>query len=102
MTSLQILFAEGKTKPAIPEKLFHRYPAISSDLKIHSGYPHIKGTRILVLDIFRALMKGTSLNSISKEFKSMNITVKRESLEEAYRFTVDWLHYLNEKEISKA
>jgi len=52
--TLQVLFPENNSIPQIPNKLFQDFPNIVSDPEIHSGWPHIKGTRILAMDIFRA------------------------------------------------
>lgn len=98
MTSMKALFTEGKKRPSIPQELFNTFPHISSDPEIRSGWPHIKGTRVLVTDIFRAQIKGYSFDTLLSDLNSMGIKIKKIALEEAYRFTIEWLHYLNEKE----
>jgi uncharacterized protein (DUF433 family) len=97
MTSLQALFTEGKKKPTIPTKLFTAFPLISSDPAILSGWPHIKGTRVLVTDIFKAQIKGYSYDSLISDFNSMGVKINKSALKEAYLFTIEWLHCLNEK-----
>ncbi|PIZ63969.1 hypothetical protein CO051_03710 [Candidatus Roizmanbacteria bacterium CG_4_9_14_0_2_um_filter_39_13] len=98
MTSLNALFNEGEHLPLIPSKLLRSFSFISTDPKIRSGWPHIKNTRVLVTDIFRAQVRGNTIESMVKDFKSMGIKINSEALEEAYKFTLEWLHYLNEKE----
>ena len=98
MTSLNALFNEGKTVPIVPNKLLKSFTYIATDPAVRSGWPHIKNTRILVTDIFRAQVKGNSPEALLKDFEEMGVKVKRSALDEAYRFTVEWLFYLNERE----
>lgn len=98
MTSLNALFNEGENLPSIPNKLLRSFTFISTDPKIRSGWPHIKNTRILATDIFKAQVRGITVESMVKDFKSMGIKINREALEEAYKFTLEWLYYLNGKE----
>lgn len=91
--TLQVLFSEGNNIPQIPNKLFEDYPNIKIDPKIQGGWPHIKGTRIVATDIFRAQVAGNSLQKMIMEFREMGSTVTEEQLEEAFRFTLAWLSY---------
>lgn len=100
MTSIQALFSEGKI-PYLPKELLEKFSSISTDPKIHSGWPHIKGTRILATHVFRAQVKGYSFESMLRDFRKMDVKLTKIELEEAYRFTIEWLHYLNEKEGKK-
>ena len=100
--TLQILYPEGKSIPTIPRNLITNFSNIICDSDIHSGWPHIKGTRILATDIFRSQVQGYSLNNMIMEFKEMGVLVSKEQLEEAFLFTLEWLRYsLNEEKNSK-
>lgn len=91
MSLQQILTFQGNLPP-VPKKLLLDYPNIAINPEIHSGLPHIKGTRILAFDIFRSQVKGHSINSMILDFKTMGVIVSEKQLEEAVRFTLDWLH----------
>lgn len=99
---LQIFFPEQNTLPFMSKKLFSEYPSIKSDPDIHSGWPHIRGTRILASDVLRAQIQGYSIEAMRMQFQEMGVSVKNEALTEACRFTIEWMHILNEKEASKA
>ncbi|KKR31348.1 MAG: hypothetical protein UT63_C0073G0014 [Candidatus Gottesmanbacteria bacterium GW2011_GWC2_39_8] len=102
MHTYQIFSVEGNEIPFIPKKLFSEYPDIVSDLNIHSGWPCIKNTRIKATDIFMAqVLKGYGIEKMVLDFKSMSIKVTKKELEEACRFTIEWLHALNEKKTTK-
>lgn len=101
MTSLNALFSEGKSAPAVPQKIIKSFRYISIDPQIRSGWPHIKNTRILVTDVFKAQVKGSSFESLLSDFKEMGIKIDKKALEEAYMFTIEWLHYLNAKKTSR-
>ena len=79
--ALQILFPEKKQLPIIPKRLFSQFPNIVSDPGIHSGWPHIKGTRILAPDIFRAQVQGYSLDKMIMEFSEMGVKITEKQLE---------------------
>ena len=99
MTSINALFTEGN--PKIPKKIIESYPYIVIDQSVNSGWPHIKNTRILATDIFKAQVKGYSYNSLIEDFKSMGVQINKKALEQAYMFTIEWLHYLNAKKNSR-
>lgn len=98
---LQVFFPEYNTLPFMPKKLFSEYLSIVSDPDIHSGWPHIKGTRILASDVLRAQIQGYSIEAMLMQFQEMGVYVKKEALTEACRFTIEWMHSLNEKETPK-
>ena len=101
MSIANVLFPTGKYEANLHvNNIFSKYPNVVSDYKIHSGWPHIKGTRILASDIFRAVAKGSTYNDLIMDFKQMDISVSKGALEEAVRFTIDLLHYFNEKKTS--
>jgi len=87
----KILFPEGDVIPQLPIDLQTEFPHIITDQEIHAGWPHIKGTRILAIDIFRAQVKGYSFSKMIMDFKEMGITVSEKELLEAFRFIVEWL-----------
>ena len=97
----QILSPEGDLIPHIPTKFQAEFPHVVSDPHIHGGWPHIKGTRILAMDIFRAQVKGYSFNKMIMDFKEMGIKVSEQELKEAFRFILEWLRYVDEKESAK-
>lgn len=73
----------------IPQSLFTKYQHISIDPDIQSGMPHIKGTRITVLDVFLAQLEGNSIESMIFEYKKMGIDVSRKQLLEAFEFAAE-------------
>ncbi len=87
----QILSQEGDLIPSIPTSLQATFPHIVTDPAIHAGWPHIKGTRILAVDVFRAQVKGYSSTQMIMEFKEMGVSVSEKELDEAFRFTLEWL-----------
>lgn len=98
MTMLQVLFPETITLPYISKNLFQQFPNITSDPKIHAGWPVIKGTRILATDIFRAQVEGHSVSELTMQFKEMGIkNISKDILNEAFRFTIKWMNSLDEK-----
>ena len=97
----QILFPNGDTVPPIPAKFQTAFPHIITDPGIHAGWPHIKGTRILAIDIFRAQVKGYSFNKMLMDFKEMGITVSEIELKEAFKFILEWWIYIDGKESAK-
>lgn len=101
MTIIQVFFPENNILPFLSRQLFDRFPYITSDPTIHSGWPHIKGTRILASDILRGIIQGYSLETMIMQFKEMGIKVSKEALIEACKFTVEWMYLLNEKKTSK-
>ncbi len=101
MTMMQVFFPEESKLPYLPKSLFSKYGCIVSDPAIHSSWPHIKGTRILASDILRAQIQGYSLQKMIMQFKEMGISVDKEALIEACKFTIEWMHLLNEKKSPK-
>lgn len=101
MSLFQAFFQENKLLTAIPSSLFANFPQITTNPDIHSGLPHIKGTRILATDVFRAQIQGYSFDQMLMEFKEMEVPVSKSQLEQAFSFTVELLHLFNEKEASK-
>lgn len=99
---MQVFFPKENTRLSLPKNLFSEYKYISSDPAIHAGWPHIKSTRILASDILRAQIQGYSLDTMILQFKEMGISVTKGALIEACKFTIEWMHILNEKESSKA
>ena len=102
MTSLNALFNEGRRVPTIPTELIDSFSYIAVDPKIRSGWPHIVNTRILATDIFKAQVKGITHESLLADFKDLGVKIDKKALEEAFIFTLRWMHYLDEKETSKA
>lgn len=102
MTSTQVFFPKENSLPSIATKLLNQFPNIAIDPDIHSGWPHIKGTRVLATDILRAQIQGYSLETMIMEFKEMGVKVTKEQLVEACRFTIKWMNYLDEKKASKS
>lgn len=101
MISFNLLFTEG-SPPRIPKKLIRSYPAIAISPRIRSGWPHIKNTRILATDIFRAQVKGSTYATLLEDFRGMGVKINKEAFEQAYGFTIEWLNYLyNAKKGSK-
>ena len=54
---------------------------IVADPEICHGKPIFKGTRILVSDVLELLAAGESLETIVKEYPSLNADMIREALE---------------------
>jgi uncharacterized protein (DUF433 family) len=103
MTATQI-FNQGSTEiPNFPINIWRNYPHIISDPEIHSGWPSIKGTRIIATDILRSQIEGYTLDAMLMEFKQLGAKVTKEMLQEAIDFSIDWLHFLkNEKTSNRA
>lgn len=88
-----ILFPEtGERLPIPPSYLLAKFKSITTTPEIHSGLPHIKNTRILAADIFRAIVKGYSYERILMDFKEIGVSVSKRDLEDAFNFTVSWLN----------
>lgn len=95
MSLANILSYEGKFNLKLPSSFVNRFPNINLDPNIHSGRPHIKGTRVLAADIFKAnAIKGYSLGKIRMEFKEMGIDLDEKILDEAISFTLSLLQYI--------
>lgn len=101
MTSLQLLFSQHNKAPNVPDRLLKTYRYISVNKNIHSGWPHIKNTRILTLDVLKASLRENSIDTMLLGYSELGINVKKQAIEEALQFTIDWLHEVNEKTSSK-
>lgn len=101
MTLFRAFFQENKLLTTLPSSLYVKYPHITTDAGVHSGLPHIKNTRILTSDVFRAQIQGYSLNQMLMEFKEIGVPVSKQELEEAIGFTIELLNIFNEKDSSK-
>jgi uncharacterized protein (DUF433 family) len=102
MSMMQVFYPESNLLPSLPPSILSRYHFINRDPQIHGGWPHIKGTRILASDIFRAQIQGHSLEDIRMQFMEMGVKVSKEALMEACSFTLEWMFHLNETSTTKA
>ncbi len=95
MIHLQALFQELGVIPQLNKNLLSKYPDIAIDPEIQSGWPCIKGTRVRVIDIFRATVKGYSNKKIIMQFQEMDVKLTNEQLNQAFSFTLEWINSLN-------
>lgn len=98
----EILFPNSHTKPKISQNLLQKYTNIAVNPQIHSGWPHIQNTRILAVDIFRAIVKGYTYERITMDFKEMGVRVTKIELEDAFNFTLSWLNEASNEREKKA
>lgn len=99
---LQVLFPEKTNLPYLSNNLLQQFPEIVSDPNIHSGWPVIKGTRILATDIFRAQVEEHSAEELILQFKEIGIKhITSNIINEAVRFTLKWMSSLDEKKSQK-
>lgn len=101
MTATQIFNQGDMDIPKFPINIWKIYPNIISDPQIHSGWPSIKGTRIIATDILRSQVEGYSLDAMIMEFKQIGATVTKKMLQEAIDFSIDWLHFLKNETTSR-
>lgn len=101
MDYAQLIHANKDILRFIPRGLLSDYKSIATNPEIHGGQPHIKGTRILALDVLLGQLQGYSLDKMILEFKEMGVKVKKDQMIEARQFSIDWLHSLNEKKAAK-
>lgn len=102
MSTYQYWYPEGKLSISIPSSLFKKYNRISSDNEIHSGWPHIKGTRILTSEVFRNWAEYKYPEQMVKQYKAVGVRVSTNDLNQAFRFMIAWMHKeLNESKRSK-
>lgn len=95
MTHLQSLFQDIGNMPQLKKSLLSKYPYVAMDPEIQSGWPCIKETRVRVVDIFRATVKGYSNKKIIMQFKEMDVNLTTEQLNQAFCFTLEWINFLN-------
>lgn len=97
MSLHQYLIPEGKFPQNIPNSLFLKFNKISTDPQVHSGWPHIKGTRILASDVLRSFIQYEELGQLIKEYRKMGAHVSSGDLDQALRFMIAWMNLdLNE------
>jgi len=86
----------------IPSSILSKYKYIAIDPSIQGGMPHIKGTRVIVFDVFIAQMEKISLNQLIMEYKNMGTTVTNNQLKEAFEFSLEALSkFIHGKKASK-
>lgn len=82
--------------------LLDEFPSVGIDPMIHSGQPHIIGTRILASEVFIAQLEKITLDQLLMEYRSMDIKVEKKQLQEAFRFTLESIkRFLDEKKTTK-
>lgn len=104
MSLSQYLIPQGSLPKVIPSYLFKRYTRIASDPDIHSGWPHIRGTRVLTSDVFKNWLQFNQIDRLAKEYKSIGAKVSDNDLNQALEFMIAWMSInLNEtkKTVSK-
>ncbi|HCS78574.1 TPA: hypothetical protein DIV55_02420 [Patescibacteria group bacterium] len=102
MTNLQQIFSDTSGNPTFHKSLLTKYPTVSINPNIQGGWPVIKGTRVTTIDIFRAIIKGHSPESIILQFKEMGVSLNKDQLDNAFRFSLEWLYFLHAKREKKA
>ncbi len=102
MTHLQTLFQETGQIPQFNKNLLSKHPEVSRNSEIQSGWPCIKGTRVRVVDIFRATVKGYTNEKIIMQFKEMEVNLTTKQLNDAFNFTLEWLNDLNARKNKQA
>lgn len=85
----------------IQPSLVSKYKYISINSEIQSGLPCIKGTRIVVFEVFIAQMQGYSIDKLILDYKEMKTPVTREKLLEAFEFSAEVVsRFIHEKRAS--